>query len=170
MALFRTLVPPGGTGSLAGPCPLPSVRQLALFRRGLGRVQFVITLYPKSACPLFHFGGNWLCLYHRSQRRLRRRPRRRCPLLSLRGIGFVWHASAAPRRHGRHRRPSATGTARGKLALFRTHAPREASGPLLRLLMILGRSRRNPPKLWSLVCQALFCCPVIIQVHQFLVK
>ena len=33
-----------------------------------------------------------------------------------------------------------------------------------------GRSQRNPPKLWSLIYDLLFCCSVIIQVHQFLVK
>jgi hypothetical protein len=61
--------------------------------------------------------------------------------------------------------------ARGKLALFRTHSPREASGALVWFrTMTLGRSRRNPPKLWPLIYDPLFCFFVIIQVHQFLVK
>ncbi len=53
--------PTGGAGSLASPGPLRSVRELALFCRGLLRVQCVITLLPQSTCPSYRSGGNWVC-------------------------------------------------------------------------------------------------------------
>ena len=133
LALFRTIGPTGGTGSLAGPCPLLSVRKLALFCRGLllcpichnsfsTKYLSLVSLWrqlalfgafvpsggracgPGRQClfrpargklglfgaigpsagprPLRLVSANWLCLYNRSQRRLRRRPRRPRPLLS----------------------------------------------------------------------------------------
>jgi hypothetical protein len=47
----------GGPGSLAGPCLLLSARELALLCRGLLRVQFAITLSPKSTYPSCHSEG-----------------------------------------------------------------------------------------------------------------
>ena len=44
LASFRTMGPAGGTGSLADSWPSRSVRELALFCRGLLRAQFAITL------------------------------------------------------------------------------------------------------------------------------
>ena len=45
-----------------------------------------------------------------------------------------------------------------------------ASGANLRRRRVPGHSRRNPLKLWSLICGLLFCCYIIIRARQFLVK
>ena len=187
--------PTDGTGSLAGLCPPLSARELALFFQALLRLQFVITLFRQGTCfapsrreelalfrtlrssgsgtgdpaglgPSRPARGNWLCLYQRSRRRLRRRPRPSASAAVVPGklASFRTHWFGVPRLRGSDRSfPPQGGTPNGPGYLW-------ASVVDLRRGCVLGRSRRNPPKSWSLVCHPLFCCPVIIRARQFLVK
>ncbi len=140
LGLFGTTGPSDGSaGAFAGPPPSPSV------------------------------SANWLCLYNRSQRRLRGRSR---PFPPAPVDAADWLCLVRTRSEYRVY-ADRTGLSRLK-AVLRTVQDHlcdlRASGVDLRRGRVPGRSRRNPPKLWSLICNPLFCCPIIIQVHQFLVK
>jgi len=121
---------------------------------------------PRPSPPV---SANWVCLYNRSQRRFGQRSRPSPPVPFDVGIGFVSHAfvrSIACTRIGLvFPRPK---------AVLQTVPARPwdlcASGRDLRRGHVLGRSRRNPPKLWSLACGLLFCCYIIMHKHQFCFK
>jgi hypothetical protein len=102
LALFHTICPAGGTGSLAGPCLTPPGRKLALFFRGLLRVRFTITLSPKSTYPSCRSGR----------------------------IGFVPYALVRRDRPRRPCRPAPVSGRPPKLALFRTFGPTAGTGSI----------------------------------------
>ena len=168
---FARFGPNGAGGAILPVCAIPARAELAslracpqcrrcagpsghwLFRLGWGQLGSFGAIGPSDASagvfarprPSLSVPANWLRLYHRAQRRLRRRPR---------------PSASAP-------------VARGELASFRTPwfgvprlrgSDRSSLGtPISRSALESSQSRRNPPKSWSLICRLLFCCSAIIR-------
>ena len=179
--MFRTFRPgAAGRGDPAGPRPSRPARgnwlRFAQFAAVGGLPD------PVRSPPFRSWQDNWLRLYQRSQRRFRRRPRPSASAAVARGelASFRTPSFGVPRLRGSDRSfppQGGTGTPNAICRVWEPtpNGPRSPLGYLvsavgLRRGCVLTRSRRNPPKSWSLIRHALFCCPVIIRTCQFLVK
>ena len=118
----------GSTGDLAGPCPLRSGWELALFGRGLLRIRFVTTPLPQSTCPFSRSGGNWVRFARLSLSGAGlgdlagpRLPR------PAREIGFVSHDYLQHRQYSQPSRAAPFRPGRGKLGSFGTMHPSDGS-------------------------------------------
>ena len=103
-------------------------------------------------CRSLSVSANWLRLYNRAQRRLRRRPR---PPASAPVDGGNWLRFARLRSEYRVY-ADRTGLSRLKAVLRTVHdclGDRCSSGVNLRRWRMLGHSRQNLPKSWSLICR-----------------
>ena len=189
LALFRTFWPGvTGRGDLADSCPrVPACENWLRFARLL-RSSAVLPVRPAVAFP-GRGGANWVCL---TQWARAATPPARVHLHPCGQIGFVCTSGPSDDPAGDLARPrpllslradwlclarirseyrvyaDRTALSRSK-AVLRTVQDRLwdilASGIDLRRGHVVGRSRRNPPKSWSLSYYPLFCCPNIIRMH-----
>jgi hypothetical protein len=130
LALFRTMGPTDGSGSLGGPCPLLSVWKLALFFRGLLQAKCVVTIFSQSTCTSCRSGTIGFVWRNCPPHWRRFQPNRAVPLPSGEGVNWVCLYSRPDRcRRWRLRPPRTIPVRAGKLGSFVQPVPTTASSP-----------------------------------------